>query len=124
MHLDISETMSGVALAYDWLYAELDLANRTLIANTLVYVLSTAYRGNLTATYGGGASNSGMFWVNASSNWNCVSSAGPITAVLALMDEAEAPGWLWSDILAPAVVSTATCFGSYGPDSHWDEGMF
>ena len=44
MNLDISETMSGVALAYDWLYAELDPANRTLIANTLAYVLATVYR--------------------------------------------------------------------------------
>jgi hypothetical protein len=121
MHLDISETMHGVALAYDWLYQDMSTENRTTLANCLVYVLARAYRGNITAPYTP-AIPRGMFWVNSSSNWGCVSAAGPIAAILALFGEAEDPGWLWDEVLRPAVTSATTCFAAFQPDSSWTEG--
>lgn len=119
-HLSISETMHAVAIAYDWLYYDMNTTFRTLVANTLIYELSLSYRYNLTTKYD--YTTNGMFWVNSTSNWNCVSASGPIATILALWNETTAQSWLWSDIMQPIVTSVATCYGAYSPDSSWTEG--
>ena len=112
--LDTGEALQAMGLAYDWLYAGLTTSERTELVGYITVQGLTPYKKYIgTSTF---------WWMNNTINWNCVCSAGGVTAVFAIQGDAGAPEWAWNDIAAPLVAGVGPCVGAYHADSSWEEG--
>lgn len=111
--LDLGEASFAVGLAYDWLYNDLDAGTRAMVADGLVSRGLSQYEAHI-------PNRTTFWWVNNTINWNCVCSAGGVTATMALYGDVAHD--FWTTVLQPLVSGVAPCVGAYHNDSSWIEG--
>jgi len=106
-HLDVAEMQTAVAIGYDWLYYDLDPADRKTIESALIGKgLKTSY-----------AVKNPRKWTN---NWNQVCNGGLILSAIALLDvEPELAERAIGEALS--FIPTALDVG-YPPDGAYAEG--
>jgi hypothetical protein len=108
--LDVGEMTAGLALGYDWLYADLSPAIRTQLRSAIV-------RNGLQPALDPHASYNG--WQNTDNNWNQVCFGGLILGALAVGDEEPV---IAGQILTLARSRIDRGLGSYAPDGVFPEG--
>ena len=108
-YLDVAEMAAAVALAYDWLYNELDASVKSEAVRALKdYALQTSRDKGYT------------WWYDRIGNWNQVCNGGLVCAALAIHEHCPD--------LAKAVINDAVktnriaVEGIYGPDGAYPEG--
>ena len=112
--LDTGEALQAMGLAYDWLYPGLTSNEREELVGYISRQGLQPYRKYIgTSTF---------WWMNNSINWDCVCTAGGVTAVFAVQGDAGAPADAWQAIAAPLLAGVAPCVGAYHVDSSWEEG--
>ena len=105
--LDVSEMTLAVAVAYDWLYHDLDEATRDRVAKALLE------KGLKVGQKGGG-------WVKARNNWGPVCHGGMMAAALALRERHPD---LAVDVVHRAVVNLPVSMrASFSPNGNYPEG--
>lgn len=114
--LDEAEMSFAFAIGYDWLYAQLTPAERTvlktaLLKNSLSFA-PAAYAGEKPA-------DSRVWFVTAHHNWNQVCNSGLLAAALALADEEPALARL---VINGARKSLPLAMDAYQPDGAYPEG--
>jgi hypothetical protein len=106
--LDVAEMTTGMAIAYDWLYAELQESTRTLVKKA---ILEKGINPSLDDEYNG--------FLTAEHNWNQVCNAGMAFGALAIYeDEPE----LAKIIIKRAINSIALPMKQFAPDGAYPEG--
>ncbi len=111
-YLDTAEMTTAVAIAYDWLYDDLDAATRNLVKSTI-------YRNAITRVlneYEKGGSNS---WAKRETNWNVVCNTGMVLGALALAEDYPEEALT---ILEKAAEYMPNCLKHFGPDGVCYEG--
>ncbi len=107
-YLDVAEMVFGLALGYDWLYAELDPASRETIRNA---ILDKALRVPNDRRY--------RHWVRASNNWGQVCHGGMVAGALAVMeDEPE----LAAKTVLRALRNVPRSMAAFAPGGSYPEG--
>ena len=105
--LDVAEMTLGLAVAYDWLYRDLDDAARVRAATAI-------FEKGLEPGQKGG------WWVNAKNNWGQVCHAGMMAGALALR---ESHPELAVDVVHRAVVNLPFSMrASFSPSGNYPEG--
>ena len=102
--LDTAEMSAAVGIAYDWLYNDLSVEERTWIRNALVQKGMSDPR----------IANAG--WVTSQNNWNQVCHGGLVAAALALGKEAP--------VRAEAILQSAKKNYSYGMKPYVPDGVY
>ncbi len=105
--LDTAEMTAAVAIAYDWLYHELDDETRTRWSQGLI-------RHGLTP-----GSNDAAWWVTAHNNWNQVCHSGMILGALAVAEDEPA---LAQRLIQRAYVHIPIALAAYAPVGVYPEG--
>lgn len=107
--LDVAEMTTGVALGYDWLYADLPETSRVLIRDAILHKgLEPSLDPQNTA------------WLTYTNNWNQVCNAGMAFGALALYDEQPV---LARRLLNRAVATVVPAMRhAYSPDGAYPEG--
>lgn len=106
--LDVAEMTLGVAIGYDWLYADLSEKSRHIIKEA---ILKKGIEPSLDPKY-----NS---WLKVSHNWNQVCNAGMTYGALAIYEENPA---LSKQIIDRAKKSIKLPLEDYNPDGAYPEG--
>ncbi|GAA4029083.1 hypothetical protein GCM10022409_11530 [Hymenobacter glaciei] len=106
--LDVAELTMGVALGYDWLYAELPEASRRIIRNALV---QKGLQPSFDAKHND--------WLQKSNNWNQVCNAGMVFGALAIYEDQPT---LASAVLNRAIHTVPLAMQAYAPDGAYPEG--
>ena len=113
--LDTAEMITGVAIAYDWLYDYWTPLQRKIIENAILNLglleSEKAYDGDKTV-YGE--------WVQWDSNWNQVCNGGTTVGCLAIMDIYPE---LCSKMIETAFYSQEKMMCEFAPDGAWREGV-
>ncbi len=114
--LDVAELSLAFGIGYDWLYAQLSPDERaTLKAAMLKHSLGFAH-----AAYAGPRPTDSRVWfVTATHNWNQVCNGGLLATALALADEEPALARL---VVNGAVRSLPLAMAAYAPDGAYPEG--
>lgn len=112
--LDVGEMSFAVAIAYDWLYARLDAAERAVLKRALLEKSLRLAEGVYPGRPGRGAG-----WATGMSNWNQVCNSGLLSAALALADEEPA---LARQVVTEARASLPFGMAAYAPDGEYPEG--
>jgi len=114
--LDVGELSFAVAIGYDWLYPQLQPAERATIKQALLEkslaLADTAYNA-------GKRRDRFVEWAYAMSNWNQVCNSGVLTAALSLADEEPE---MARKIIAGARESMPRGMAAYAPDGEYPEG--
>lgn len=110
--LDCAEIAVAVALAYDWLYAELPAAERSAIEQAILRNVLVPAR----AAY----EDPSLLWPKRRDNCSLVSNSGILVAALAV-----APRYaeLSADLVGRSVASASNVFSGMAPDGAWREGL-
>ncbi len=108
--LDVGETALAVAVGYDWIYDQLNAAQRDTIATALA---QRALAASLEQAEGPHS------WVNGNFNWNPVCHGGLIAAALAI---GEREPRLAEQVLARALRNLPLAGAAYSPDGSQPEG--
>lgn len=114
--LDVGEMSFAVAIGYDWLYPQIQPAERAALKRALLEKsLSFADAAYLP----GGPTDRRLSWATAMSNWNQVCNSGLLSAALALADEEPAVA---RKVIAGARASLPRGMAAYQPDGLYPEG--
>ena len=104
--LDVAEMTAGLAIAYDWLYAELSAETRTVLRRAIVDKgIAQARNGHKT--------------FKSTHNWGQVCIGGMVLGALAVADEEPE---LAADLLAAARRDATIALAAYRPDGVYPEG--
>ncbi|MBC3786359.1 heparinase II/III domain-containing protein [Spirosoma utsteinense] len=106
--LDVAEMTLGVAIGYDWLYADLSEASRATIRDA---ILKKGIEPSLDPK-----NNS---WLTATHNWNQVCNAGMAYGALAIYEDKPE---LARTVLNRAIESIVLPMDDYAPDGAYPEG--
>lgn len=106
--LDVGEMTMAAAIGYDWLYADLSAASRSVIREA---ILTKGIQPSLDAKY-----NS---WLRASHNWNQVCNAGMAYGAMAIYEDQPE---LAKQVINRAINTVALPMGDYAPDGSYPEG--
>ncbi len=104
--LDVAEMTLALAVGYDWLYNDMDAANRKTIAQAILE------KGLRTSQKGG-------WWIEATNNWGQVCHAGMLAGALALMDEHET---LAAEITHRSITKLPRSMHAFAPKGSYPEG--
>lgn len=107
--LDVAEMLHGVAIGYDWLYADLSPADREVLREGIKKHGLAEYRKRYTTEW----------WSKAENNWNQVCHGGLIAGALAV---AEADPTYAQDFIPLALKNMPIALKNYAPDGLWYEG--
>ncbi len=113
--LDTAEMTHAVALGYDWLYRDLNDADRATIRGA---ILTKGLQPGL-ACYRKEAKAS--WWTGSNHNWNTVCNGGMITGALAVASDDPATA---ATVLDFAIASLRHSVPTYDPDGAWMEGPY
>jgi len=105
--LDTAEMTFGMALAYDWLFDQLSVADRELFATAL---LRLGLKPSL---------DKPQHWIEGSNNWNQVCHGGMVAGAIAIADREPAVA---SQIIARAITHLPKAARAYAPDGAYAEG--
>ncbi len=106
--LDVAEMTMGMAIGYDWLYADLSPYNREVIMEA---ILTKGINPSLYSQY--------TWWITSPMNWNQVCNAGMVYGALALQ---ESYPDLANEIIDRAFQSIPIAMEAYQPDGIYPEG--
>lgn len=106
--LDVADMTTGVAIGYDWLYADLSVTTRNIIKNAII---EKGLKPSLDARYNE--------WLTASTNWNQVCNTGMALGALAIF---ESDPELATQIINRAISSVPLAMKEYDPDGNYPEG--
>jgi len=106
--LDVAEMTMGMAIGYDWLYADLSLFNREIIMEA---ILTKGINPSMYSQY--------TWWLTSPMNWNQVCNAGMVYGALALQ---ESYPDLANEIIDRAFQSIPIAMEAYQPDGVYPEG--
>jgi hypothetical protein len=106
--LDVAEMTMGVAIGYDWLFADLSEETRSLVRSAILVkgINPSKESGN----------NS---WLRSSNNWNQVCNAGMVYGALAVQEDYPE---LAEEIIDRAFETIGKPMEAYGPDGVYPEG--
>ncbi len=107
--LDVAEMLHGVAIGYDWLYADMSRADREAIREGIKKHGLAEYRKRYHSEW----------WHNAENNWNQVCNGGLIVGALAV---AETDPTYARDFVPLAIQNMPVALKNYAPDGLWYEG--
>ncbi|MEI7900421.1 MAG: heparinase II/III family protein [bacterium] len=105
--LDVAEMTLAMAVGYDWLYNDLDVATRKTVAEA---ILEKGLRTSL---------KHAGWWVTASNNWGQVCHAGLLAGAFALMDQQEP---LAVEIVHRAITRLPISMHAFDPKGCYPEG--
>ncbi|RYU97042.1 heparinase II/III domain-containing protein [Emticicia agri] len=106
--LDVAEMTMGVAIGYDWLYADLPQASKAIIKEA---ILKKGIEPSFNSKYN--------YWLKVSNNWNQVCNAGMSYGALAIYEENPT---LARQIIDRAIGSIQIPMGDYKPEGAYPEG--
>lgn len=106
--LDVGEMCMAVAIAYDWLYDQL---NESTKKNVRAAILEKAFK----ASY----NKSDAWFLEAHSNWNSVCNAGLIYGALAILDEEKDAAIA---IIERSIKSNLLPLKAFAPNGNYPEG--
>lgn len=106
--LDVGEMCLAVAIAYDWLYDQLQDSTRQNVRRA---ILEKAFKPSYAKPYNG--------FLTTNSNWNSVCNAGLVLGALAIMDEEKEAS---IGIIERALVSNRLPLSAFAPDGNYPEG--
>lgn len=106
--LDVAEMLHGVAIGYDWLYADLSKSDREILREGMKKHGLNEYQ-----------KRGGEWWNKAENNWNQVCNAGLIVGALAL---AETDPAYAQELIPKAISNLSVALKNYAPDGLWYEG--
>ncbi len=106
--LDVGEMCMGVAIAYDWLYQDLQEATKQKVRKA---ILELAFK----PSYVKGQS----WFLEAHSNWNSVCNAGLVYGALAILEDEKTESIA---IIERALKSNLLPMQVYAPDGNYPEG--
>jgi hypothetical protein len=106
--LDVAEMTMGVAIGYDWLFADLSDSTRQIIKQAIV---KKGIEPSFDKKYN--------YWLRASHNWNQVCNAGLAFGALAIAEDSSA---LAKTIVERAVETIKLPMEDYKPDGAYPEG--
>lgn len=106
--LDVAEICMGIAIAYDWLYTDLNKEIKQKVKNA---ILEKAFKPSYAKEY-----NSFLI---VGSNWNSVCNAGLVYGALAIFEDEQARA---IDIIERALKSNQLPLKTYAPDGNYPEG--
>jgi hypothetical protein len=107
--LDVTEMLHGVAIGYDWLYADLSQADRDVLREGIKKHGLAEYRKRYATEW----------WSKAENNWNQVCNGGLIVGALAV---AETDPTYAQDFIPMAIQNMPIALKNYAPDGLWYEG--
>jgi hypothetical protein len=108
--LDVAEMSFGVALAVDWV-------GEWLPKETVQKAKKALINKGMQPSFD--MSNSRMFWINSTNNWNAVCHGGLITAALVAFDEDPE---LAAKVISRALDKLPGSLSEYAPDGVYPEG--
>ncbi len=108
--LDTAEMSHAFAIAYDWLFSDLESEDKSIVRNALI-------EKGLNAYWTG--KEKSAWWIDSQHNWNQVCHGGIGIGALALGDEIPE---LANSILSLAVEKMPLALQHYAPDGGWNEG--
>lgn len=108
--LDTAEMAHAFAIAYDWLFTDLELEDKSLIRNALIEKGLNAYLSGI---------EKNAWWIDSQHNWNQVCHGGIGIGALAIADENPE---LATSILTLAIEKMPLALQHYAPDGGWNEG--
>lgn len=106
--LDVGEMCMAVAIAYDWLYEDLQESTRENVKRAIV---EKAFEPSYV--------EENAWFLERHSNWNSVCNAGLVFGALAIMEEEKEAS---IPIIERALVSNQLPLQVYGPDGNYPEG--
>lgn len=106
--LDVAEMTAGMAIGYDWLFAELSADSRTLIREA---ILNKGIKPS--------QSNDHNSWLRSRNNWNQVCNTGMVFGALAIQEDYPD---LASEIIDRAFETILLPMDEYEPDGAYPEG--
>ncbi len=110
-YLDVGEMALGVAIAYDWLYYDLDYETRLMVRKAL------SDYGIYTALYDSSGQNATLKTRN---NWNSVCNGGLVAAAIAAYPQDKSR---CAQVIENALTSNAAAVEAmYSPDGNYGEG--
>ncbi len=109
-YLDVGEMSAGVALAYDWLYSDLQADTKQAVRKALENFAFTTAQNKVW----------NLNFYNAASNWNQVCNGGLIAAALAVYEDNPTQA---KEIIEKGVESNLPAMSEmYSPDGAYPEG--
>ena len=110
-YLDVGEMAMGVAIAYDWLYYDLDYETRIMVRRALSnYAIDTALHN----------SSGQSATLNTRNNWNSVCNGGLVAAAIAAYPQDKSR---CARVIENALQSNAAAVAAmYSPDGNYGEG--
>lgn len=106
--LDVGEMCMGVAIAYDWLYQDLQEATKQKVRKA---ILELAFKPSYV--------KSQSWFLEAHSNWNSVCNAGLVYGALAIFEDEKKES---TAIIERALISNLLPMKVYAPDGNYPEG--
>jgi hypothetical protein len=106
--LDVGEMCMGVAIAYDWLYQDLQETTKQKVRKA---ILELAFKPSYV--------KSQSWFLEAHSNWNSVCNAGLVYGALAIFEDEKKES---TAIIERALISNLLPMKVYAPDGNYPEG--
>lgn len=106
--LDVGEMCMAVAIAYDWLYNDLQESTKVKVRNA---ILEKAFAPSYNEKY--------AWFLDRHSNWNSVCNAGLVYGALAILEDEKEQSIA---IIERALKSNQLPLQAYGPDGNYPEG--
>ena len=106
--LDTGELCMGLAIAYDWMYADLQENTKQIVRKAIV---EKAFKPSYL--------KENNFFIESSGNWNSVCNAGLVFGALAIMEDEKNE---CVPIIERAMKSNLLPLSAYAPDGNYPEG--
>jgi hypothetical protein len=106
--LDTGELCMGLAIAYDWMYADLQESTKQIVRKAIV---EKAFKPSYL--------KENNFFIESSGNWNSVCNAGLVFGALAIMEDEKTE---CVPIIERAMKSNLLPLAAYAPDGNYPEG--
>jgi hypothetical protein len=106
--LDTGEMCMALAIAYDWLYYDLQISTKQIVRNA---ILEKAFKPSYDPKHG--------WFLEVHSNWNSVCNAGLVFGALAIFEEEQKESIA---IIERALKSNLLPLKAYEPDGNYPEG--
>lgn len=106
--LDVGEMTMGVAIAYDWLYQDLNQDVKKIVRKAI-----------LEKAFDASDNKKDAWFLDAHNNWNSVCNAGLVFGALAILDEEKEKSIA---IIERAIKSNQLPLKAFGPDGNYPEG--
>lgn len=106
--LDVGEMCMAVAIAYDWLYDDLQESTKVKVRNA---ILEKAFAPSYNEKY--------AWFLTRHNNWNSVCNAGLVYGALAIFEDEKEQSIA---IIERALTSNQLPLQAYGPDGNYPEG--